>query len=103
MLNTIEDKNIPIRGLTGFNQVVIKLQLILDISFCDYEEEKKKKKNKNIRNRFFYRVDALLRASRGIISLNINSEVSIFFALFYMLNGTASHITEEDANPLFVY
>ena len=25
--------------MTGFNQVVIKLQLILDIAFCDYEEE----------------------------------------------------------------
>ena len=41
-IRTIEDKNIPsmpIQGVTGFNQVVIKLQLILDIAFCDYEEE----------------------------------------------------------------
>ena len=29
----------PLQGVTGFNQV--KLQLILDIAFCDYEEEKK--------------------------------------------------------------
>ena len=29
----------PLQGVTGFNQVVIKLQLILDIAFCDYEEE----------------------------------------------------------------
>ena len=30
----------PLQGVTGFNQLVIKLQLILDIAFCDYEEEK---------------------------------------------------------------
>ena len=34
---TIEDKNIPSQGVTGFNQLVIKLQLIFDIAFCDYE------------------------------------------------------------------
>ena len=33
----------PLQGVTGFNQVVIKLQLILDIAFCDYEEEKERK------------------------------------------------------------
>ena len=26
--------------MTGFNQVVIKLQLILTITICDYDEEK---------------------------------------------------------------
>ena len=31
----------PLQGVTGFNQVAIKLQLILDIAFCDYEEEEK--------------------------------------------------------------
>ena len=30
----------PLQGVTGFNQLVIKLQLIFDIAFCDYEEEK---------------------------------------------------------------
>ena len=39
-MRTIEDKY-PLRGMTGFNQVVIKLQLILNITFCDYDEEKK--------------------------------------------------------------
>ena len=34
-----EDKNIPSSGLTGFNPVVIKLQLILTITICDYDEE----------------------------------------------------------------
>ena len=31
----------PLQGVTGFNQVVIKLQLILNIAFCDYDEENK--------------------------------------------------------------
>ena len=30
----------PLQGVTGFNQVVIKLQLILTITICDYDEEK---------------------------------------------------------------
>ena len=30
----------PLQGVTRFNQVVIKLQLISAIAFCDYEEEK---------------------------------------------------------------
>ena len=30
----------PLQGVTGFNQVVIKLQLILMITICDYDEEK---------------------------------------------------------------
>ena len=34
--------------MTRFNQVVIKLQLISAIAFCDYKEEKK-----NIRSPFF--------------------------------------------------
>ena len=42
----------PLLGVTGFNQVVIKLQLILNITFCDYDEEKEKEKEKNIRPRF---------------------------------------------------
>ena len=29
----------PLEGMTGFNQVVIKLQLILTITICDYDEE----------------------------------------------------------------
>ena len=29
----------PLQGMTGFNQVVIKLQLILTITICDYDEE----------------------------------------------------------------
>ena len=44
MLKTIRTnrgQKYPFQGVTGFNQVVIKLQLILDIAFCDYEEEKK--------------------------------------------------------------
>ena len=28
-----------LQGVTGFNQVVIKLQLILTITICDYDEE----------------------------------------------------------------
>ena len=40
MLNNRGQKY-PLQGMTGFNQVVIKLQLILDIAFCDYEEEQK--------------------------------------------------------------
>ena len=39
----------PLPGVTRFNQVVIKLQFISAIAFCDYEEEKKT----NIRNPFF--------------------------------------------------
>ena len=35
----------PLQGVTGFNQVAINLKLILDIAFCDYDEEKKRKKN----------------------------------------------------------
>ena len=31
----------PLQGVTRFNQVVIKLQLITAIAFCNYEEEKK--------------------------------------------------------------
>ena len=30
---------ISLQGVTGFNQVVIKLQLILMITICDYDEE----------------------------------------------------------------
>ena len=30
----------PLQGVTGFNQVVIKLQLIFNITICDYDEEK---------------------------------------------------------------
>ena len=30
----------PLQGVTGFNQVLIKLQLILTITICDYDEEK---------------------------------------------------------------
>ena len=40
-MRTIEDKKYPLQGMTGFNQAVIKLQLILNIAFCDYDEEKK--------------------------------------------------------------
>ena len=29
----------PLHGVTGFNQVVIKLQLILTITICDHDEE----------------------------------------------------------------
>ena len=29
----------PLQGVTRFNQVVIKLQLISAIAFCNYEEE----------------------------------------------------------------
>ena len=62
-IRTIEDKNIPsIQGVTGFNQVVIKLQLILDIAFCDYEE---KIKIKTYATGFLPR-RCPCRASRGI-------------------------------------
>ena len=37
--NKNRGQKFPLQGVTGFNQVVIKLQLILDIAFCDYEEE----------------------------------------------------------------
>ena len=44
ILNILQSKNrgqkYPIEGVTGFNQVVIKLQLILTITICDYDEEK---------------------------------------------------------------
>ena len=30
----------PLQGVTGFNQVVIKLQLILTITICEYDEGK---------------------------------------------------------------
>ena len=32
----------PLQGVTGFNQIVIKLKLIFNITICDYDEEKKK-------------------------------------------------------------
>ena len=38
-MRTMEGKH-PLQGVTGFNQVVIKLQLILEIAICDYDEEK---------------------------------------------------------------
>ena len=45
ILNILQSKNrgqkYPLQGVTGFNQVVIKLQLILNIiTICDYNEEK---------------------------------------------------------------
>ena len=48
--------------MTGFNQVVIKLQFILDIAFCDYDEEKEEKQ------------DAKILALRGMrrVSLALN-------------------------------
>ena len=58
-MRTIGQKYL-LQGVTGFNQVVIKLQLVLEIAFCDYGEEKKLKHTAPV----FYRVDAL-RASRG--------------------------------------
>ena len=38
---TVQEQRTKIspRGVTGFNQVVIKLQLILTITICDYDEE----------------------------------------------------------------
>ena len=39
-MRTIEDKKYPLQEVTRFNLVVIKLQLISAIAFCDYEEEK---------------------------------------------------------------
>ena len=32
----------PLQGVTGFNQIVIKLKLIFNITICDYDEEKKR-------------------------------------------------------------
>ena len=52
--------------MTGFNQVVIKLQLILDIAFCDYAEEKKKT----------YATGFLpCRASRGIMDNSVENKL----------------------------
>ena len=34
------EQTYPLQGVTGFNQVVIKLKLILTITICDYDEEK---------------------------------------------------------------
>ena len=46
----------PLQGVTGFNQVVIKLQLIFNITICDYNEEKRiKRQIKRYPTRFLTR------------------------------------------------
>ena len=52
----------PLQGVTDFNQVVIKLQLILMITICDYDEEKYDDDDDNFSTEFSTR--AALRASR---------------------------------------
>ena len=40
-MRTIEDKKNTLQGESGFNQVLIQVQLISFITICDYDEEKK--------------------------------------------------------------
>ena len=39
----------PLQEVTGFNQVVIKLQLIFNTTICDYDEEKNKTQGPKLR------------------------------------------------------
>ena len=52
--NNNRGQKYPLQGVTRFNQVVIKLQLISVNDFCDHEEEKKQHMQP-----VFYRIDAL--------------------------------------------
>ena len=74
-IRTIEDKKYPLQGVTGFNQVVIKLQLILDIAFCDYEEEKKEQDAKILALRRMRCVTLALDQTGSFALLEINLEI----------------------------
>ena len=50
----------PLQGVTRFNQVVIKLQLISAIAFCDYDEEYKEQDAKILALRGMRRVSLAL-------------------------------------------
>ena len=45
-MRTNRGQKYSLQGVTGFIQVVIKLQLILNITFCDYDEEEKEEEKK---------------------------------------------------------
>ena len=56
----------PLYGGTGFNQVLIQVQLMYTLQVCDYDEEKEKKEKQQKKDTLpvFYRVLPSARASR---------------------------------------
>ena len=70
-MRTIEDKNIPSRGVSGFNQVLIQVQLIQSLPFVTTMKNKNTttKKNKKIPYPFF-NTGCSLRASHVIRNVN---------------------------------